>query len=32
LPENLMSRAHALLSASLEAQPDHISGIKNLIN
>jgi enoyl-CoA hydratase/carnithine racemase len=32
LPENLMSRAHALLSASLEAQPDHISGIKSLIN
>ena len=32
LPENLISRAHALLSASLEAQPDHISGIKSLIN
>jgi enoyl-CoA hydratase/carnithine racemase len=31
-PENLMSRAHALLSASLAAQPDHIAGIKSLIN
>jgi enoyl-CoA hydratase/carnithine racemase len=31
-PENLMSRAYALLSASLAAQPDHIAGIKSLIN
>ena len=30
--ENLISRAHTLLDASLSARLDHISGIKRLMN
>ena len=30
--ENLISRAHTLLDASISAQPTHVSGIKRLMN
>ena len=30
--ENLISRAHTLLDASISAQPNHVSGIKRLMN